>query len=92
MEVLARSRLSSKEQLSLPAIIRRMLGIHAGDEIVWILDEAGRVRVESARVKSLVDLRANLAASGFRFQGKPATDADMKKSIAEMVRKKHAGR
>lgn len=92
MEVLARSRLSSKEQLSLPAIIRRMLGIHAGDEIVWVRDEAGRVRVEPARSKSLADLRANLAGSGFKFQGKPATDADMKEGIASLVRKKHAGR
>jgi len=92
MEVLARSRLSSKEQLSLPAIIRRMLGIQAGDEIVWVKDEAGRVRVEPARAKSLADLRTNLAASGFHFQGKPATDADMKKSIADLARKKHAGR
>lgn len=92
MEILAKSRLSSKEQLSLPAIIRRMLGIHAGDEIVWVKDDEGRVRVEPARAKSLADLRANLAASGFEFQGKPATNADMKKSIADLVGKKHAGR
>lgn len=64
MEILARSRLTSKEQLSLPAAIRRLLGIHAGDELIWMRDSDGRLVVEPARSQSLADIRSAVAAVG----------------------------
>ena len=72
MEILARSRLTAKEQLSLPAVIRRLLGIHAGDELVWMKDLDGRLVVEPARSHSLADIRAAVAAAASpKVSGQP---------------------
>ena len=92
MQVLARSRLTSKEQLSLPAPIRRLLGIHAGDELVWIRDDDGRVLVEPARRYVLVDIRAAVAALGPARKTKPVSLRAMKQGIADRMRVRHGRR
>ena len=92
MEILARSRLSSKEQLSLPAAIRRLLGIQAGDELVWMRDEEGRLLVQSARPNTLADIRTAIAASGVRPVTRPVTLEEMKKGIAARMKDKHGRR
>ena len=78
MEILARSRLTSKEQLSLPAAIRRLLGIHAGDELVWMKDPDGRLVVEPARSHSLADIRAAVAAAASPKAPHPAPPSPVK--------------
>ncbi|MFN8011205.1 MAG: AbrB/MazE/SpoVT family DNA-binding domain-containing protein [Holophagaceae bacterium] len=89
MEVLARSRLTSKEQLSLPAAIRKLLGIRAGDELLWMKDEDGRLVVESARTYTLADIRASVAAEGPLHPGSPVTVEGMKAGIAEHLKARH---
>lgn len=92
MEILARSRLTSKEQLSLPAAIRRLLGIHAGDELVWLKDAEGRLVVESARTHTLADIRAAVLAAGVPVPGPAVSVAVMKEGIASHLRAKHGRR
>ena len=92
MQVLARSRLTSKEQLSLPAAIRRLLGIHAGDELVWMKDENGRLVVEPGRSHTLADIRATVAALGPTRKPTPVSLRAMKQGIAEHLRAKHGRR
>ena len=89
MEVLARSRLTSKEQLSLPVAIRRLLGVEAGDELVWVKDAAGRVLVEPARRFSLADIRAAVDALGPRRREKPVSRRGMRQGIASHVKARH---
>lgn len=89
MEVLARSRLTSKEQLSLPAAIRRLLGIRAGDELLWLKDEDGRLVVEPARTYTLADIRASVAAEGPLHPDSTVTVEAMKEGIAAHLQAKH---
>jgi AbrB family looped-hinge helix DNA binding protein len=92
MEILARSRLTSKEQLSLPAVIRRLLGIKAGDELVWVREDDGRLLVKSGRSMTLADIRASLAAAGVQPPAGPVSSAAMKAGIAKHIREKHGRR
>jgi antitoxin PrlF len=43
-----RSRLTSQGQVSIPAEIRRKLGLDAGSVVEWNEDEAGRISVRRA--------------------------------------------
>lgn len=93
MKVLAESTLTAKEQLTLPRVIRRLLGVKAGDSVVWNLGEDGRLTVEAGRPHTLADVRAAVAGAG------PATPppvsvtpGKMKAGIASAMRLKHGGR
>lgn len=92
MEVIARSRLTSKEQLSLPASIRRLLGVKAGDELVWLRSEDGRVLVEPSRRYTLTDIRADVAALGPTRKAKPVPLRGLKQGIAAHARSRHGSR
>ncbi|HEV2987500.1 MAG TPA: hypothetical protein VG759_03605 [Candidatus Angelobacter sp.] len=35
MKILAESTLTSKEQLTVPQVVRRLLNVRAGDSLVW---------------------------------------------------------
>ena len=93
MKVLAESTLTTKEQLTLPKAIRRLLGVKSGDSLVWGIDERGRVTVDAGRPHTLADVRAAIAAAGpVTLPPAPVTTKTMKAGIAAAVRRKHAGR
>lgn len=100
MKILAESTLTSKEQLTVPKVVRRLLGLHAGDSLVWSLDAEGRLVVSGGRQNTLQDIRAAVAAaekagdtSGVKSKT-PArvTIEDMKAGIARAIRNKHGRR
>ena len=45
MKILAESTLTSKEQLTVPKVVRQLLDLHAGDSLLWNLDAEGRLVV-----------------------------------------------
>jgi bifunctional DNA-binding transcriptional regulator/antitoxin component of YhaV-PrlF toxin-antitoxin module len=93
MKIISVSTLSSKEQLTLPQAVRRLLGVKAGDSLAWGLDDEGRVMVEAGRPHSLADVRAAIAAARPRApRVAPATIADMKAGIVAAIKRKHASR
>ena len=89
MKVLAESTLTSKEQLTVPKIVRQLLDVHAGDSLVWSLDEQGQLVVSGGRSNSLADIRAAVAAAGRVHTPKGVTVEDMKSGIAAAMRSKH---
>lgn len=89
MKTLAESTLTSKEQLTVPRIVRQLLDLHAGDSLVWSLDEQGQLVVSSGRPNSLADIRAAVAAAGRIHTRKRVTVEDMKSGIAAAIRSKH---
>lgn len=93
MKVIAESNLTTKEQLTLPLAIRRLLGVKAGDRLLWGIDNQGRVTVEAGRQHSLEDVRKAVAAArpGLRAKA-PVTREEMKAGIATAMRRKHARR
>jgi len=87
--VIALSKLTAQGQISVPAQVRRKLGIGPGSVLEWS-ERGDEIVVRRAGRFSSADIHAAL------FSVKPATprkDAgDLKQGIREYIRKKHAGR
>ena len=54
---------TSKGQVTVPALLRRALGLKAGDKLVFTQDAEGRF-VVNARTESLADLRGIVGRQG----------------------------
>jgi len=67
---------SSKYQITLPADVRRRLGVGASDKIAFVLDEEG-VRIEPVKL-TLSDLYGSVPAL-------PGETADLEKEIDEAM-------
>jgi bifunctional DNA-binding transcriptional regulator/antitoxin component of YhaV-PrlF toxin-antitoxin module len=89
MKILAESTITGKEQLTVPKIVRQLLDIHAGDSLVWSLDEQGQLVVSGGRPHSLADIRAAVAAAGRIHAPKHVAVKDVKAGIAAAMRSKH---
>lgn len=89
MKILAESILTGKEQLTVPKIVRQMLGVHAGDSLVWSLDEEGRLVVSGGKRRTLSDIRSAVAAAGPLHAPKTVTVRKMKAGIMDTMRSKH---
>ncbi|HWZ42540.1 MAG TPA: hypothetical protein VNW97_03650 [Candidatus Saccharimonadales bacterium] len=89
MRTLAESTLTSKEQLTVPKVVRQLLDVHAGDCLVWSLDELGRLIVSGGRPHTLADIRAAVAAAGPVKAPARVTVKNMKAGIAAAMRRKH---
>jgi antitoxin PrlF len=51
------STLSSKGQVTIPAEVRRHLGLKEGDKLSFIIENEGNVRVETPRYRGVASLR-----------------------------------
>jgi antitoxin PrlF len=82
----ARSKITSQGQISVPAEIRRRLGVGPGSMLEWV-DEDGKVVVRRAGGYTSLDLHR--AAFG---EGKPEakTLEEMKQGIRDYVRRRYA--
>ena len=85
----AQTKLTSQGQVSVPAAVRQMLGLTPGSVLEW-QESDGQIVVRRAARATTQDLVEAL----FPYGEKPkrSTDADIKKSIGEHLKKKHAGR
>ena len=84
---LARSRLTTQGQVSVPAKVRQRLGVGPGSVVEW--DEDGdRIVIRRAGRYTSEDIHRSL------FKGTPKTRpvADMKEGIRRYIRKRHARR
>jgi AbrB family looped-hinge helix DNA binding protein len=86
---IAQSRLTAQGQISVPAEIRRRLGLAPGSVIEWD-EQAGNVVVRRAAATSLEDIRK------FLFPGGPPSPAvtveKMDDGIRQYMTRKHARR
>jgi antitoxin PrlF len=85
---IARSRLTSQGQVSVPAEVRRRLGIVPGSTLEWD-DEGGRIVVRRAGRYTADDVHRALFPEG---SPKPRKLENLKDGIREYIRKKHARR
>ncbi|MGD2115664.1 MAG: type II toxin-antitoxin system PrlF family antitoxin [Acidobacteriota bacterium] len=72
---MAASTLTSKGQVTVPKVIRELLGLRAGDRVEFRVTPRGRVVVEAATV-DLRDLRGVL-----KEEGRHATVEEMKEAV-----------
>lgn len=52
------STITSKGQGTIPVEVRTYLGIHANDNIAFVIDEEGAVRIKVPRYPSVISLRS----------------------------------
>ena len=84
---IAHSKLTAQGQISVPARIRRKLGVGPGSVLEW--DEDGeKVVVRRAGRYSSEDVHRSL----FRSPPRPATLGELKEGVRRHIRKRHAGR
>ncbi len=84
---IAQSRMTSQGQVSIPAEVRRRLGLGPGSLIEW--DEAGEaILVRRAGRYSSADLRAALFPDG----AAPHDGGDFKAGIRAHMRRRHGRR
>lgn len=82
---LAQSRLTSQGQISIPAEVRRRLGIGPGGVLEW--DEDGeRIVVRRAGAHSFAEVHRVL----FAREPRPRSLAELKEGIRRHVRARHA--
>lgn len=84
---LAYSKLTSQAQISVPAEVRRKLGIGPGAVLEWD-EEDGRIVVRRAVRYTFEDIHTAL----FLKPPKPRSVEEMKESIRQHAKRKHARR
>jgi antitoxin PrlF len=84
---LPQSKVTAQGQISVPAEIRRKLGIGPGSVLEWE-EEGDKVVVRRAGRYSFEDIRRAL----FARPPKPKTLEELKQAVARHVREKHARR
>ncbi|HWH40335.1 MAG TPA: AbrB/MazE/SpoVT family DNA-binding domain-containing protein [Usitatibacter sp.] len=83
---IAHSKLTSQGQISVPAEVRRRLGLAPGSIIEWI-EEDGRIVVRAAGQHSSEDIHKALFPGG---SPKAVGVDEMKRGIAKAIRERHA--
>jgi AbrB family looped-hinge helix DNA binding protein len=85
---LAQSKVTAQGQISVPADVRKKLGIGPGSILEWY-EEGGKIIVRRAGLYSSEDIRKVLFPKG---PPKRRSLAEMKEGIAEYIREKHGRR
>jgi antitoxin PrlF len=85
---IARSRLTSQGQVSVPAEVRRRLGLATGSVLEWDEDD-GQIVVRRGGQYTSADIHRTLFSKG---SPKPRTLEELKDGIRQYIRKKHARR
>lgn len=58
------STITTKGQITLPAVIRRRLNLAAHDRVLFVLDDSGRVELQVPRFQSVSDLTGAAGSIG----------------------------
>lgn len=84
---LAHSKLTAQGQISVPAEVRRRLGIGPGSVLEWHDDDGAVVVRRAGRYSS-----DEVHRSVFRTPPAPATSAALKDGVRRHIKKRHAER
>jgi AbrB family looped-hinge helix DNA binding protein len=86
--VIARSKVTSQGQISVPADVRRKLGIRPGSTLEWE-EDGGKVVVRRAGQYTFEDIRRELFGD---HPPRPRSLEELKEGISNYIRKRHARR
>jgi antitoxin PrlF len=84
---IAKSKVTAQGQISVPAEVRKKLGVGPGSTLEWY-DEHGNVVVRRAGSFSSSEIHQALFPKGPKNKG----PADVKAGIRKYIRQRHAGR
>ncbi len=85
---LAQSKLTAQGQISVPAVVRRKLGLAPGSVLEWA-EEGDRIVVRRVGRYTTEDLHKAAFPDG---PPKPRTLEELKEGIAKYIKKRHARR
>lgn len=85
---IAQSRVTAQGQISVPAEVRRRLGIGPGSVLEWHVQDGALVVRRAGRFSS-VDIHQALFPAGARGDGGAV---DVKAAIRKDIKRRHAGR
>ena len=85
---IAQSRITAQGQISVPAEVRRVLGVGPGSILEWDASD-GQLRVRRAGTRTTADIHAVLFPEGSPEQVPPVSVTE---GIEEYIRGKHARR
>ncbi len=85
---LAKSKITSQGQISVPADVRRRLGVGPGSILEWV-EEDGRMVVRKVRTYTSQEIHRALFPGG---PPRPRSLEELKESIGEYIRERHARR
>lgn len=89
MTIQAQSKLTSQGQVSVPAAVRRRLGLGPGATLEWVEDAGGRVVVRRAGVHDSATVHAALFPEGEPPPQRKSL-AELRQGVALAVRRRHA--
>lgn len=84
------TKLTSQGQVSVPASVRRALGLTPGSALEWV-EEHGRIVVKRATRHSSQDVHGVLFSDA-RSRPKSKSLDELKQGIRSLMRQRHAGR
>lgn len=84
---LAESKITAQGQISVPAKVRKKLGVGPGSVLVWEVD-GDRVVVHRAKTFSSTDIHETV----FKKRPRSRSLKELREGIAREMKKRHAGR
>lgn len=85
------SKITSQGQVSVPAAVRKALGLTPGSVLAWV-EEDGRMTVQRVTRHSTDEVHLALFPQDAGAHAAPKTLAELKQGVRQHMQRRHAGR
>lgn len=82
-----RAKITSKGQITLPAVLRKRLNLQPGDELLFEIKPDGEIKISPLKHRRLTELYASLPA-GRPYPGKEKIRQEVAASLAQQLLRK----
>ncbi len=86
--VIGMAKITAKGQITVPAAVRDAVEVRNGDDILFIRDDDGRIRVSSSEVEAI--LRTQLALEGAADEAGISSEGDLLQLISQVRKEKYS--
>lgn len=86
--VIGMAKITAKGQITLPAAVRDAVEVRNGDDILFIRDNDGRIRVSSSELEAI--LRTQLALEGAADEAGISSEDDLLQLISQVRKEEYS--
>lgn len=86
--VIGMAKITAKGQITLPAAVRDAVEVRNGDDILFIRDNDGRIRVSSSELEAI--LRTQIALEGSADEAGISSEDDLLQLISQVRKEKYS--
>lgn len=86
--VIGMAKITAKGQITLPAAVRDAVEVRNGDDILFIRDNDGRIRVSSSELEAI--LRIQIALEGAADEAGISSEDDLLQLISQVRKEKYS--